>query len=44
MPKVYDWELHKERLADLYLVQNATLTTIIAQMENQFNFNPRYRF
>jgi len=44
MPKVYDWELHKEKLAELYFVQNTTLTTIIAQMEDQYKFKPRYNF
>ena len=33
MPKVYDCELYKETLANLYLVQNATLKTIMAGME-----------
>ncbi|RPB04055.1 hypothetical protein L873DRAFT_1667971 [Choiromyces venosus 120613-1] len=43
MPKVYDWELYKEKLVDLYLIQNATLTTIIAQMEESYKFKPSLR-
>ncbi|RPA91220.1 hypothetical protein L873DRAFT_1871735 [Choiromyces venosus 120613-1] len=43
MPKVYDWELYKEKLADLYLIQNANLTTIIVQMEESYKFKPSLR-
>ena len=42
MPKVYEWELHGDTLANLYLVQNATLTAIIAWMEERHKFKPRY--
>jgi len=44
MPKGIDLELHKEKLAELYLVQNTTLTTIITQMADQYKFKPRYNF
>lgn len=43
MPKVYGWEFHRDTLGDLNLVQNATLTMIIALIETRHGFNPRYK-
>lgn len=42
MPRVYDWDLFHEELAEMYLVHNMQLKDIMIDMSTRHNFNPRY--
>lgn len=44
MPRIYDWISVKERLADLYLLENKELKEIMTIMSEEVNFTPRYLY
>ena len=44
MPCIYDWIGVKERLADLYLLENKELKEIMTIMSEEVNFTPRYLY